>query len=161
MGGRSLEFEQKGRGLVKPIGDTSLTRRKAMQWLAALSGRVLGARLFAVLGLSGGLASAGCAPDESENEAANPREPASPLHRAIRKHFDYLTIDDGVLDAFAADLLRNQGPWSSETSPRPYTRFLASTDFFQTGADESRPLRYVTYYDPYVSTCYNPFADSA
>jgi hypothetical protein len=34
--------------------------------------------------------------------------------------------------------------------------FLLSTDFFAHGADESRPLRYATLYDPYRSPCYNP-----
>ena len=80
------------------------------------------------------------------------------LRRALRKHFHYLSISEDVIAAFARDLTRNQGPWFPATSPRPYTRFLASTDFFQNGADEHRPLRYVRYYDPYVSSCYNPFS---
>lgn len=35
-------------------------------------------------------------------------------------------------------------------------RFLLSTDFFMNGADESRPIQYLTLYDPYHSPCFNP-----
>ena len=35
--------------------------------------------------------------------------------------------------------------------------YLSSTDFFINDADESRPVRFVALYDPYVSPCYNPF----
>ena len=34
--------------------------------------------------------------------------------------------------------------------------FLLSTDFFQNGMREDRPLQYVTFYFPYKSPCYNP-----
>lgn len=35
--------------------------------------------------------------------------------------------------------------------------FLLSTDFFQTGADEDRPLQYMGYYHPLARPCQNPF----
>ena len=132
-----------------------LTRRRLVQWLAAIGGRVLSVRLIGFAG--SGLAVSSCA----EDEAASPAHPTSELHHAIREHFTYLSIDDAVVNAFEKDLTRHHGAWSASKSPRPFTRFLASTDFFQNGGDESRPLTYVSYYDPYVSTCYNPFADTS
>lgn len=35
-------------------------------------------------------------------------------------------------------------------------QFLLSTDFFQEGMDESRTIKYVLYYDPYINPCYTP-----
>ena len=35
------------------------------------------------------------------------------------------------------------------------TRFLMSTDFFQHGADENRPVRYLAFYDPPTTACQN------
>jgi len=33
-----------------------------------------------------------------------------------------------------------------------------SSDFFLNGADESKTVRYVAIYNPYVGACRNPFA---
>lgn len=96
------------------------------------------------------------APSSQATGTASKTAPA--LQRAIRQHFNYLTIDDAVIEAFARDLTKHQGPFKLNTSPRPFTRFLASTDFFQNDGNETRSLHYVSYYDPYVSPCYNPFA---
>lgn len=123
-------------------------------------------RFLRVLSIaSGGLLFASAC---SEQDAAPPAPASSPaaqrlalLKRVLRAHFDYLEFDDEVLDAFARDLTRHQGEWRPRSSPPPFTRFLASTDFFQNGADESRSLHYVQYYDPYVSPCYNPFTPDA
>ena len=38
------------------------------------------------------------------------------------------------------------------------TKFLLSTNFFHEGADESKPVTYLSYYDPYKMPCQNPFA---
>lgn len=35
--------------------------------------------------------------------------------------------------------------------------YLLSTDFFANGADEQRAVSYVSFYDPYVRPCSNPF----
>lgn len=122
-------------------------------------------RLAGILG-GGLLVGGGCREADETDEAQHSGDIRSekvdlPLRHAIREHFAYLSIDDQVIDAFSKDLGRHQGRWNPETSPRPYTRFLASTDFFQNGADEARPLRYVAFYDPYVSSCYNPFGSSS
>ena len=121
-----------------------LKRRALLRWMG-----VLGGSLFV---------GSGC--DNADTTLSNPTAKPTPLRAAIRKHFDYLQFDDEVIEAFERDLTRQQGPWNSRTSPRPFTRFLASTDFFQHNADENRPLRYVTFYDPYVSPCYSPFEPS-
>ena len=82
----------------------------------------------------------------------------SPLAAALREHFEYLRIDDDVIAAFVSDFEAAYGPWQPQPEGGPFTRFLASTDFFQHGADEGRPLRYVRLFDPYASPCYNPFS---
>ena len=91
-------------------------------------------------------------------------ESTSKLHRAlvsvedrIQNHFDYLNIDEGGLKAFAQQHQRRYGEgFDSEPDSELFERFLLSTDFFQHSANESRLVKYVSYYDPYVSPCYNP-----
>lgn len=113
------------------------------------------------LGMLGGGLYLGIGCDDAQTPSTQVTEAAAKtapvLQRAIRQHFNYLTIDDAVIEAFAQDLAKHQGPWQPKASPRPFTRFLASTDFFQNDGDETRSLQYVSYYDPYVSPCYNPF----
>ncbi|RKZ41103.1 MAG: hypothetical protein DRQ49_06120 [Gammaproteobacteria bacterium] len=41
---------------------------------------------------------------------------------------------------------------------RIITKFLLSTSFFREGADETKPVKYLSYYDPYKMPCKNPFA---
>lgn len=38
------------------------------------------------------------------------------------------------------------------------TKYLLSTDFFFHGADESREVKYLSFYDPATAPCRNPFA---
>ena len=131
------------------VGKLKWSRRRLLQCIGVVSG--------------GLLTGAGCEQEQEagpETSGAVEHTGTRLLDRAIREHFSYLKIDSEITLAFAKDLIRHQGAWNPTTSPRPFTRFLASTDFFQNGADESRPLRYVTYYDPYVSNCYNPFDTS-
>lgn len=84
--------------------------------------------------------------------------------RKLIAHFDYLDIDpDGVsrfvdtFERYRYPIRRNPlkllGPLPDEI----YMNYLSSTDFFINDADESRPVRFVALYDPYVSPCYNPF----
>lgn len=37
------------------------------------------------------------------------------------------------------------------------TKYLLSTDFFLHGADESRELSYLSFYEPHTAPCRNPF----
>lgn len=39
------------------------------------------------------------------------------------------------------------------------TNFLLSTDFFRKGADDTKPVKYLFYYDPYKAPCQNPLAE--
>ena len=84
------------------------------------------------------------------------------VEEQVRDYFPYLQIDAEGLRQFA-DVHRSQ--FGSGLFAKPDTqlhkRFLLSTDFFPNGADETRLVRYVTYYDPYVSPCWNPCATPA
>lgn len=124
----------------------ALSRRALLRLLGVASGGLL-------------LGSACSEEDDPDSEHSAGRREPSPLARELRHHFSYLSIEPDVLEAFVRDFERHRGPWQARSEATPNARFLASTDFFQNGADETRPLRYVTYYDPYVSPCYNPFAN--
>lgn len=80
------------------------------------------------------------------------------LEGRIRSHFDYLDLDPAGVSAFAREYetQREKIGFLSPPDPEVFQRYLLSTDFFQHGADESRTLRYVAFYDPYVSPCWNP-----
>jgi hypothetical protein len=78
----------------------------------------------------------------------------------LRAHFRYLDLDSGGVDQYFADYQRFQGKLSRR-SPLPaevFTHYLLSTDFFRYGADETRRVRYVGFYDPYTTPCNNPLA---
>ena len=93
-------------------------------------------------------------------QAASAR-PETALTRALRENFAYLQIPDGVIDRFVRDYEAERGAGAARQAPgsgEVYGLFLLSTDFFQEGADVGRPLRYVAYYSPYRSPCYNPLA---
>jgi hypothetical protein len=83
----------------------------------------------------------------------------SPEQR-LRAHFPYLQLEPDGVRQYLADYRRHRQPLSGR-SPLPedfYTQYLLSTDFFRWGADESRPVHYVAFADPYVSPCRNPLA---
>ncbi len=117
--------------------------------------------LLKLVGISSGwwFLGSGCGDDglEESNDLLLSSE-TSPLARELMQHFSYLSIEPSVTESFASDFERHGGRWAPDSQPAPYSRFLASTDFFQNGGDEAKPVHYVTYYDPYISPCYNPFA---
>ena len=78
----------------------------------------------------------------------------------LRAHFSYLTLDMGGVEQYFADYERAFGPLARHLplSPDFCTRYLMSTDFFRHGADESRVVRYVGFYDPDRTACNNPLA---
>jgi hypothetical protein len=80
--------------------------------------------------------------------------------RRLASRLHYLKFERADLERFIADWERYVGPLSRwhALPPELDTRLLLSSDFFQNGADESKPVRYVAFYDPYVSTCSNPLA---
>jgi hypothetical protein len=81
----------------------------------------------------------------------------------IRREFHYLQLDDGGVAAFVGEYEKHRGPISRFRHPEDdlFDRFLLSTDFFRNGADESRPVRFVLFYDPYISPCWNPCVPAA
>ena len=79
----------------------------------------------------------------------------------IRKHFADLTIDEAGLRRFVADYEKHVGRikfYSVTTNGMLFRKFLLSSDYYRNGADPSKPVHYVTFHDPYVSPCWNPFA---
>ena len=96
-----------------------------------------------------------------ELEELEPPEPMSDtgevLAAAIRDKLDMLVIPDATLAKWVNRYEEHARPWKPgrKVKRKLLQNFLLSTDFFP-GADESKPLRYVTYYDPYISVCYNP-----
>jgi len=103
---------------------------------------------------------------ESASSAAPSRErgPDSEISRnparlvaELRRHFHYLEFEETSLARYVRDYLRYLAP-PDLAGTDLYTRFLLSNDFFQNGADESRAMHYVAFYDPYVTACRNPFA---
>ena len=103
----------------------------------------------------------------------------------LRKRLDYLDLDEAGLRAFAADLtarrivsstrlkligtfmpvyvrLRLDGHNTVEVAlrhgaERIVSNYLLSSDFFVNGADLTRPVRYLGFYDP-LKACSSPFA---
>src|SRR5262245_3754770 len=90
---------------------------------------------------------------------------SAPIIEVLRKQFDYLDLDATGLVAFAHDfrakageeVLRRQVDDPEDFRYTVSTQFLMSTDFFRNGADESRLVKYVAYYDVY-NACTSPFA---
>ena len=107
------------------------------------------------------------------------------VERAIRTRLSYLTFGQGSVEAFAAALREAYPSRSSRFSrvrahprkaliallrgfmamadidrveERICTEFLLSSDFFQNGADVTRPVKFIGYTDPYSSPCSNPLA---
>ena len=84
-----------------------------------------------------------------------------PAEDRIKRHFSDLVIDEGGLRRFVRDYEKHVGriKWYSVTSNSVlFSKFLLSSDYYRNGADPKRPVRYVMFYDPYVSPCWNPFA---
>jgi hypothetical protein len=106
----------------------------------------------------------------------------------LYKRLDYLKLDPAGVRAFARDFVANTDMSHGKLrviaafSPlyrhmvfppdniishstrfgeeRIVSRYLQSSDFFTTGADESRIVRYVGFFDP-MRACGNPFARRA
>jgi hypothetical protein len=128
------------------MGGPPLRRRSLLAALAALLA-LLAAALLGRL-----------APMRWLAQRLGPRGAQDELRAILLAHFPYLKIGPEVADAWLRDLERREGGLPDPGSlPGDFAlRFLLSTDFFQSGADESRPLRYAALYDPWASPCYNP-----
>ena len=109
------------------------------------------------------------------------------IESVIRKHLDYLKLDDDGLGRFARDLQKRISSrrryWSSwlgilspiyamfdvfKVMPKSKrfhdfeieiaTQYLLSSDFFIYDANMNRTVHYIQYYDTYEIGCANPFA---
>jgi hypothetical protein len=111
--------------------------------------------------------------------------PEDAVKTIIYKRLDYLSLDTAGVRQFAADyvaamdiskaklrLIAAFAPVYRRLSPAPghflssatrygeervVTRYLLSSDFFGSGSDEHRVVRYLGLYDP-LRACGNPFA---
>lgn len=75
----------------------------------------------------------------------------------LRYHFSYLTFEPGAIEQYVRDVEQHVGPINIAWREF-HTRLLLSTDFFLNDEDETRVIRYVTFYDPSLTLCSNPFA---
>jgi hypothetical protein len=111
--------------------------------------------------------------------------PEDAVKTIVYKRLDYLSLDPAGVRQFAADyvaamdistaklrLIAAVAPLYRRLSSAPghflyrsarygeervVTRYLLSSDFFSSGADENRIVRYLGFYDP-LQACGNPFA---
>jgi hypothetical protein len=84
---------------------------------------------------------------------------SSPEQR-LADHFHYLRLDAAGIEKYFADYqLYREGLYRHRPlAPDVYTRYLLSTDFLKNGADESRLVSYIGFYEPAVTACHNPCA---
>lgn len=99
--------------------------------------------------------------EPGERDEIEPPEPMSEtgqkLAAGIRERLgDMLDIPDATIAKWVNAYEQHERPWSGkQPSRKDLQNFLLSTDLWPDG-DESKPLKFVAYYDPYISVCYNP-----
>ena len=98
--------------------------------------------------------------DPGEIDELDPPEAMSEtgerLAKQLRKRLDMLELPQTTIAKWVNLYEQHRKPWTGKkVSRKELQNFLLSTDFFPAG-DESKPLRFVAYYDPYISVCYNP-----
>lgn len=93
----------------------------------------------------------------------------------IKRELGFLDLDDAGVKAFVADFAKAKDRFykltvkgysflriDSHQSGKVHqlvSSYLLSTDFFTNHMDESRVVRYVGLYDPYLRPCVHPFTD--
>lgn len=92
----------------------------------------------------------------------------------IRSELDYLKLDEEGLDKFVADYTKHKDR-NYKLTMKGYSLFginsaksgkvhqlvaayLLSSDFFQNKMDETRTVKYISLYDPYLRPCAHPFS---
>jgi hypothetical protein len=138
-----------------------VTRRRFLQFaLAAFGATVLASAGLASFDWLGLRTRAKWQWRTAQNHLTAYRYAFMPADRRIRKHFGDLMIDEAGLQRFVRDYEKHRGRvtfYSVRSNGRLFSTFLLSTDYYRNGADPKRPVHYVTFYDPYVSPCWNPF----
>jgi hypothetical protein len=96
-------------------------------------------------------------PINPQDETPEPMsETGEKLAKLIKARLDMLNLPDATVAKWVNAYERNEKPWAGKSVGRKdLQNFLLSTDLFPNG-DESKPLAFVAYYDPYISVCYNP-----
>ncbi|MGB0588873.1 MAG: hypothetical protein ACPGU1_04255 [Myxococcota bacterium] len=136
------------------MSDDSISRRRLIG--AGLAIAAGGAGAWRLWGGEGSSLTASEA--QSHPEVQAPGRTFSEDYEAVRKiivaGFPFLILPRETVDDFLEALsAAKKRPRKSDDVKQ---LFLLSTDFFAYGADEARPLRYATLYDPYRNPCYNP-----
>ena len=113
-------------------------------------------------------------------------DPTDVVVAILKRRVGYLRVEPGTFRTFAKDYVEFRKEYERELTVlsavslplqflSPYawlrrghafrrlednvvSRYLLSTDFFQNGANESRLVTYLSFYDPYTAVCRNPFA---
>jgi len=114
-------------------------------------------------------------------------KPTSIVIAILKRRVGYLENEEGSFERFAEEYIvykdeyREQlGKLSAIAFPFTYvtlyrwlpmghpirrlednvvTKYLLSTDFFLKGADESRTVKYLSFYEPHLAPCRNPFVN--
>ncbi len=108
----------------------------------------------------GVLGTAGCGGSKESARGMSVAEARKKVVEYLRLKLPYLRHGEGTLERFAAEYVRHFPPGTKPgPGPNLVARYLLSTDFFPNGADESKPLDWVEFYDPYISPCYNPLVE--
>lgn len=83
------------------------------------------------------------------------------LAEHLRRTYAYLRPEPAEVDRFVELYLAhyNAAPMFDDVAPLENT-FLLSTNFFQSGQPAAGPIRFVAFYHPYVSPCYNPLVQA-
>lgn len=125
-------------------------------------------RAFLALTVGGAAVAGGAAyllRDRGELDPLDAPEPMSEAGRAfaalVRQKLPTLDIPEATLAHWVNRYERYvdaSEPHFGKPVLESIQGFLMSTDFFP-ACDESEPLRFVAYYDPYVSVCYNPLRE--
>jgi hypothetical protein len=102
--------------------------------------------------------------EPGEIDEIDPYGPAEPmsetgqaLANGIRERLgELLDIPDATIAKWVNAYEKHERAWSGKApSRKDLQNFLLSTDLWPDG-DETKPLKFVAYYDPYISVCYNP-----
>ena len=112
-------------------------------------------------------------------------DPTDVVVAILKRRVGYLRVEQNSFHTFAKDYLRHKKEYEGDLrklsvvslplqffSPYRWLRpghalrrlednvvslYLLSTDFFQNGSNEGRPVAYLSFYDPYSTVCRNPF----
>lgn len=77
--------------------------------------------------------------------------------KEYRKQLSIMSIVSWPLQYLSPYAVLPQGSPIHRLEDNIVSMYLMSTDFFQNGANEKRQIQYLSFYDPYISVCRNPF----